>query len=307
MEEDIGRGTVKMARIIRAMTRDGSARAILLDGRDIVERARQIHNTTPTATAALGRTLIATSLAGSMLGEKDDVITIRFKGDGVGGAIVATSDWCGNVRGFIQNPAADLPLRADGKLDVGGCIGKGELYILRDAGGNEPYVGISQIQTGEVGDDIAYYYATSEQIPTVCALGVLVDRDYTVKEAGGALVQLLPFADDEVAEKLEVNASKMRPVTRTLSEGTLEDVLNEVFDGIEYDLFDEIECEYKCVCSREKTDNALISLGAKELIDMIENGDEVTEMTCSFCDEVYKYSKSDLKHLLKIVEKNNGQ
>lgn len=295
-----------MARIIRAMTKDGSARAIILDGRDIVERARQIHNTTPVATAALGRTLLATSLAGSMLGEKEDVITIRFKGDGVGGSVVATSDWCGNVRGFIQNPAADLPLRADGKLDVGGCIGQGELYILRDAGGSEPYVGISKIQTGEVGDDIAYYYATSEQVPTVCALGVLVDRDYSVLRAGGALIQLLPFYDDEVAEKLEQNVAKMRPVTKILSEGTLEDVLAEVLDGIEYDLFDEIECEYKCACSREKTDNALISLGAKELIDMIENGEEVTEMTCSFCDEVYKYSKSDLKHLLKIVEKNNS-
>lgn len=295
-----------MARIIRAMTKDGSARAIILDGRDIVERARQIHNTTPVATAALGRTLLATSLAGSMLGEKEDVITIRFKGDGVGGSVVATSDWCGNVRGFIQNPGADLPLRADGKLDVGGCIGQGELYILRDAGGSEPYVGISKIQTGEVGDDIAYYYATSEQIPTVCALGVLVDRDYTVLRAGGALIQLLPFYDDEVAEKLEQNVAKMRPVTKILSEGSLEDVLAEVLDGIEYDLFDEIECEYKCACSREKTDNALISLGARELTDMIENGDEVTEMTCSFCDEVYKYSKSDLKHLLKIVEKNNS-
>lgn len=294
-----------MARIIRAMTKDGSARAIILDGRDIVERARQIHNTTPVATAALGRTLLATSLAGSMLGEKEDVITIRFKGDGVGGSVVATSDWCGNVRGFIQNPAADLPLRADGKLDVGGCIGQGELYILRDAGGSEPYVGISKIQTGEVGDDIAYYYATSEQVPTVCALGVLVDRDYSVLRAGGALIQLLPFYDDEVAEKLEQNVAKMRSVTKILSEGTLEDMLAEVLAGIEYDLFDEIECEYKCACSREKTDNALISLGARELIDMIENGEEVTEMTCSFCDEVYKYSKSDLKHLLKIVEKNN--
>ena len=296
-----------MARILRAMTKDGSARAIILDGRDIVERARQIHNTTPVATAALGRTLLATSLAGSMLGEKEDVITIRFKGDGIGGSVVATSDWCGNVRGFIQNPSADLPLRADGKLDVGGCIGQGELYILRDAGGSEPYVGISKIQTGEVGDDIAYYYATSEQIPTVCALGVLVDRDYTVLRAGGALIQLLPFYDDEVADKLEQNAAKMRPVTKILSEGTLEDVLAEVLDGIEYDLFDEIECEYKCACSREKTDNALISLGARELTDMIENGDEVTEMTCSFCDSVYKYSKSDLKHLLKIVEKNNDE
>lgn len=293
-----------MASIIRAMTRDGSARAIILDGRDIVERARQIHNTTPTTTAALGRTLLATSLAGSLLGEKDDLLTIRFKGDGVGGTVVATSDWCGNVRGFIQNPSADLPLRPDGKLDVGGCIGKGELYILRDAGGKEPYVGISKIQTGEIGDDIAYYYATSEQVPTICALGVLVDRDYSVKAAGGALVQLLPFADDEVVDKLEENAQKLHSVTEILTNGNSKDVLDILLDGIEYDLFDEIECEYKCACSREKTDNALISIGEKELTDMIENGDEETVMTCSFCDAVYKYSKSDLKHLLKIAKGN---
>ena len=288
-----------MAKIIRAITKDGSARAIIIDGRDIVERARQIHNTTPVATAALGRTLIAASLAGSMLGEEDDCMTIRFKGDGVGGAVVATSDWCGNVRGFIQNPSAELPLRADGKLDVGGCIGRGELYILRDvSGSNEPYVGISQIQTGEVGDDIAYYYATSEQIPTVCALGVLVDRDFSVKQAGGALVQLLPFADEEITDILERNAQKMRPVTEILENGSLEDVLNEVFDGIEYDIFDTIECAYKCACSREKTDTALISLGEKELNELI-NSEEETVMTCGFCDAVYKYSKSELEEILK--------
>ncbi len=292
-----------MATIIRAITKDGSARAIIIDARDIVERARQIHNTTPTTTAALGRTLIATSLAGSMLGEEQDVITVRFVGNGVGGTIIATSDWCGNVRGLIGNPSADLPLRSDGKIDVGGCVGQGELYILRDTGGSEPYVGVSKIQTGEVGDDIAYYYATSEQVPTVCALGVLIDRDYTVKEAGGALVQLLPFADEEVAEKLELNAQKMRPVTEILSEGTLEDVLNAVFDGIEYDLFDKIECSYKCVCSREKTDKALISLGEKEITEMIESEDE-TVMTCGFCDSVYKYSKSDLKNILKKAKAN---
>lgn len=293
-----------MASIIRAITKDGSARAIVLDGRDIVERAREIHNTTPTTTAALGRTLLAASLAGSMLGEEKDCMTIRFKGDGVGGTVVVTSDWCGNVRGFIQNPAAELPLRADGKLDVGGCIGKGELYILRDAGGSEPYVGISQIQTGEVGDDIAYYYATSEQIPTVCALGVLVDRDYSVKQAGGALVQLLPFADEEVAEALEKNASKMRPVTEILENGNLEDVLDAVFDGLEYDVFDKIECGYKCPCSRERTDRALVSLGEKELLDMIASPEE-TVMTCSFCDSVYKYSKSDLKHILGKAKKKD--
>jgi len=287
-----------MATIIRAITKDGSARAIILDGRDIVQRAQDIHKTTPTTTAALGRTLLAASLAGSMMGEEDDLMTIRFKGNGIGGVVVATSDWCGNVRGFIQNPSADLPLRADGKLDVGGCIGSGELYILRDMGGNEPYVGISEIQTGEVGDDIAYYYATSEQIPTVCALGVLVDRDYTVKQAGGALVQLLPFADEGVAEQLEKNAQKMRPVTEILENGSLEDVLAACFDGLEYEIFDKIECGYKCPCSRERTEKALISLGEKELRDLIDSEEE-TVMNCGFCDAVYKYSKSDLKHILE--------
>ncbi len=287
-----------MANIIRAITKDGSARAIILDGRDIVQRAQDIHKTTPTTTAALGRTLLAASLAGSMMGEEEDLMTIRFKGNGLGGVVVATSDWCGNVRGFIQNPSADLPLRTDGKLDVGGCIGSGELYILRDNGGKEPYVGISQIQTGEVGDDIAYYYATSEQIPTVCALGVLVDRDYSVKQAGGALVQLLPFADEEVAEQLEKNAQKMRPVTEILENGTLEDVLAACFEGLEYEIFDKIECGYKCPCSRERTEKALISLGEKELRDLIESEEE-TVMNCGFCDAVYKYSKSDLKHILE--------
>lgn len=286
-----------MSTIIRAITRDGSARAMIIDARDVVQRAREIHGTAPTATAALGRTLIAASLAGSMLGEKEDLLTIRFKGDGPGGTIVASSDWMGNVRGFIQNPACDLPLRPDGKLNVGGCVGRGNLYVLRDTGGKEPYVGVSEIQTGEIGDDLAYYYATSEQVPTVCALGVLVDTDLSVKRAGGALVQLLPFADDEVAAKLEANAKAMRPVTEILLDGTPEDVLAAVFKGIEYDVFDKLECSYKCACSREKTDAALVSLGEKELTDLI-NSPEETVLDCGFCDKKYKYSKSDLKNLL---------
>ena len=291
-----------MAVIIRAITRDGSARAMVADTRDTVQRAHEIHNTAPTATAALGRTLTAASLAGSMLGEKEDLLTIRFKGDGPGGAVVATSDWCGNVRGFIQNPRCDLPLRADGKLDVGGCVGRGNMYVLRDAGGKEPYVGVSEIQTGEIGDDIAYYYATSEQVPTVCALGVLVDTDLNVKRAGGALVQLLPFADEETAAKLEENARKMRPVTEILLDGTPEDVLAAVFDGLEYDVFDRIECAYKCACSRAKTDAALISLGEKEITELL-NSDKETVLDCGFCDKKYKYTKSDLKNLLEKARK----
>lgn len=291
-----------MARIVRAITRDGEARAIVIDSTDICERAREIHNTAPTATAALGRTLTAASLMGSLLGEETDLLTLRFKGDGPGGTLVATSDWKGNVRGFIKNPACDLPLREDGKLNVGGCVGRGEFYVLRDCGGTEPYCGVAEIQSGEIGEDIAYYYATSEQVPTVCALGVLVDTDITVKRAGGALVQLLPFASEETAARLEENAAKMRHVTEILNGGRVEDIIAEMLSGFEYDIFDSFECSYKCACSREKTDSALVSLGASELSDMIAEGRE-TVLTCGFCDAVYKYSVADLKNLLKKAQK----
>ena len=292
-----------MATIYRGMTRDGSARALFIEATDIVERARQIHNTYPTATAALGRTLIAASLIGSLMAEKEDLLTIRFKGDGLGGAIVASSDYMGNVRGFIEHPDADPPLRSDGKLNVGACVGRGELYVLRDVGGKEPYVGISEIRSGEIAEDIAGYFTESEQIPTLCALGVLIDRDRTVKCAGGVLIQLLPFADEETADRIEVNASKLPGITALMQENTAEQVLDLFLEGIEYDMFDDFDCGYKCVCSREKTDKALISLGAAELTKMIET-DGKAELTCSFCDNVYKYSKSDLKSLLTEASEN---
>lgn len=287
-----------MSRVIRAMTRDGSARALIADTRDIVNEAIKIHQTEPTASAALGRVLTACSMMGTLLGEEEDTLTLRFKGDGEGGSVVASSDWKGNVRGFIQNPACDLPLRPDGKLNVGCCIGKGNMYVLRDVGGEEPYVGIANIVSGEVAEDIASYYANSEQVPTVCALGVLVDRDRTCAHSGGALIQLLPFADPAVTEILEKNASSAPPITKMLAEKSLEEILAVYLNGIEYDVFDEIQNCYECNCSRERTDRALVSLGKKELTDIYEN-DENTEMTCQFCGRKYSYTKQEIAKLIK--------
>lgn len=287
-----------MSKIIRAMTKDGSARALILNSKEIVSRAIDIHKTFPTATAALGRTLTAASLMGSLLGEETDLLTLRFKGDGNGGTIVATSDYKGNVRGFIQNPACDLPLKENGKLDVGSCVGNGFLYVIRDAGGKEPYIGVSNIVSGEIAEDIAYYYASSEQVPTVCALGVLVDTDYSCKAAGGLLLQLLPYADESIIDKIEENIKNAPSITSLLIKNNIEEVLKIYLDGIEYDIFDNFECSYKCACSREKTDAAIISLGINEIDKMI-NSPELTELTCQFCDHVYKYTKEDL---LKIKQ-----
>ena len=286
-----------MSYIVRAMTRDGSARAVVIDSKSIVERARELHNPSPTATAALGRTLTAASVMGSLMGNADDLLTLRFKGDGNGGTIVATSDYLGNVRGFIQNPNVDLPLKANGKLDVAGCVGSGQLYVLRDVGEHEPYVGISNIVSGEIAEDIAAYYANSEQVPTLCALGVLVGVDYSVETAGGVLIQLLPNADEGIIDILEKNAAELPPLTSMLKTMSPEEVLAEFLKGIEFDIFDKMDCEYVCTCSRERTARALMSLKKSDLEEMIADGG--AELSCQFCDKKYKFSASDLRGLIK--------
>ena len=289
-----------MAKIIRAMTQDGSARALIIEGRDIVNRAIEIHNTAPTATAALGRVLLATSLMGSLMGEKEDALTLRFQGDGEGGTILAASDYMGNVRGLIGNPDCDLPLReTDGKLDVASCVGNGYLTVIRDTGGKEPWNGTCEIQSGEIAEDIAYYYAASEQLPTLCALGVLVDVDYTCKQAGGVLIQLLPLADEAVAEQLETNARKMPPVTTALEMASPEDILAGYLDGIPFDIVDEFDCFYRCDCTRDRTDRALISLGKKQLQELMDDERETVSLDCHFCDAKYVYTKDDLKKLME--------
>lgn len=287
-----------MARILRAITKDGSARIIAENSRDTVNESIRIHNTTPVCTAALGRTLTITSIMGSMLKNEEDSLTVSFRGDGKAGKIVVSSDWKGNVRGFIQNPNADLPLKPNGKLDVASAVGKGELYVNRDTGEGVPYSGISNIVSGEIAEDITYYFATSEQVPTLCALGVLVDTDWSCLAAGGILIQLLPYADESIIDILEQNRKNIPSFTTLIKENTLEEVIAAYLKGIEYDIFDEITCGYECKCSRYKTDTALIALGREEL-EKLANTPENISMQCQFCDKNYVYTPAEIQRLIK--------
>lgn len=287
-----------MDNLIRGITKDGSARIIVVDSTAIVNKAAEIHVTAPTATAALGRVLTAASMMGSLLGEKDDLLTLRFKGDGTAGSVMASADYMGNVRGYISNPAADPPKRLDGKLNVAAAIGKGTLYVLRDAAGlPEPYVGALKIQSGEIAEDIAAYYAQSEQVPTVCALGVRVGKDYKAISAGGVLLQLLPFADPAIIDKIEENLKDIPPISNLIESHDLESIAAMYLKGIEFELFDSMSCAYRCVCSRKKTDGALLATGKDEIRDMIAEGG--TELKCQFCGKTYNYSKEDLEALLE--------
>ncbi len=287
-----------MDNLIRGITKDGSARIIVVDSTAIVNKAAEIHVTAPTATAALGRVLTAASMMGSLLGEKDDLLTLRFKGDGEAGSVMASADYMGNVRGYISNPAADPPKRLDGKLNVAAAIGKGTLYVLRDAAGlPEPYVGALKIQSGEIAEDIAAYYAQSEQVPTVCALGVRVGKDYKAISAGGVLLQLLPFADPAIIDKIEENLKDIPPISNLIESHDLESIAAMYLKGIDFELFDSMTCAYRCVCSRKKTDGALLATGVDEIKDMIAEGG--TELKCQFCGKAYNYSKEDLEELLK--------
>ena len=285
--------------ILRAMTSDGSARVIVINSTDIVNRAIEIHGTAPTATAALGRTLSAASMMGSLLKEKENSLTLNFRGDGPIGGVLAVSDYMGNVRGYAVNPKADPERKANGKLDVGAAVGKGGLYVIRDEGGKEPYVGVTNIVSGEIAEDITAYYVESEQVPTLCSLGVLVAPDGSCLAAGGVLVQLLPFADEGVITALEQNAPGLSNISRLIAGGaSVLEIAKIALAGIDFDVFDNYEVDYKCTCSRERTLDALITLPQGDLAEIFEKEDTL-QTECHFCDVKYTFTREEVENHMK--------
>lgn len=290
--------------LVRGMTADGFVKITAVQSTELVERARQIHKTLPLATAALGRTLTAVSMMGNELKYDKGSVTLQFRGDGPLGAITAVSDSNGNVRGYLQNPAAVLPLRADGHLNVGAGVGRdGMITVIKDIGSREPFTGRIELQSGEIAEDVAAYYVLSEQIPTVCALGVLVDRDQSVKCAGGYLLQLLPGAPAGLVDLLEYRVQDVGSITANLEKGLdMRQVVEELLYGMGLQLMEEHPVAYECKCSRAKVESALISLGREELQRLIDEEDS-TDVTCQFCDVIYHFDRKDLEELKKAQKK----
>lgn len=290
--------------LVRAISRDGCVKAVAVSTRNLTERARQIHHTLPVATAALGRALAAASMMGNALKGEGSSLTLQIKGGGPLGTLLAVSDAEGNVRGTVDNPAVDLPLRPDGKLDVGAAVGgEGTLTVIRDLNMKEPYVGSVGLLGGEIAEDLAAYFVESEQIPTACGLGVLVDRDQSVLAAGGYLVQLLPGAGEDVIARAEGSLMAAGAVTGLLKENDdPEAMLRRALSDFELDILEKSPVEYRCCCSRERMERALISLGPEELEALIREQGQA-QLTCRFCDSVQLFTREDLEGLLREIGK----
>lgn len=289
-----------MSHILRGASKDGSIRIFVADTTDLVEEARKFHNTTPVVSAALGRVLTATSIMGIMMKGEKDKLTVIVKGNGPIGSITAVSDSNGIVKGYPFNPEVNIPLRPDKKLDVGTAVGsEGVLSVIKDLGMKEPYNGQFELVNGEIAEDLTAYFAYSEQQPSAVALGVLVDKDYTIKASGGFIVQLMPDAHEESIEILEKNLEKIQSVSHLIEEGfTSKEILNIIMKDLEPVIYDEINVRYFCDCSRDRIEEALISLGNEEIQSIIDE-DEEAEIVCHFCNKKYHFEKKDLKNLIK--------
>ncbi len=287
-----------MGKLVRCISNDGALTMIAADTTDIVNEAQKIHLTSAVVSAALGRLLTAASLMGSVLKGDDDSLTLRIAADGQTGSVIAVSDSSGNVRGYVANPVVEIPLNSKGKLDVAGAVGRnGTLTVMKDLGLKEPYIGQTELVSGEIAEDITSYFATSEQTPTVCALGVLVNPNLTIKTAGGFIIQLLPSATDDTIDKVERCIEGLPPITTMLSEGiTPEELCRKVLPEFELEVLDTFEPVYKCNCSRDRVARALISTGKTELEDMAK--EEKTEISCHFCNRKFIFTSADIKKLI---------
>lgn len=284
--------------IIRATAAGAQIRAFAAVTTNLVEEARQRHNTSPVATAALGRLMTGAVMMGSMMKNPEDILTVQIKCSGPIGGLTVTADSQGGVKGYAYNPDVMLPPK-NGKLDVGGALGQGVLTVIRDMGMKEPYSGQTILQTGEIAEDLTYYFATSEQIPSSVGLGVLMEGDNTVRCAGGFIVQVMPFVEDKVLDKLEENIGKIRPVTAMLDNGhTPEEMLREVLEGLDVEITDTLPAGFTCNCSKQRIEKAIISIGKKEIQSLIDEGKAI-EVKCHFCNTAYSYSVDELKELLK--------
>lgn len=285
--------------IIRANAADNQIRAFAATTRDLVEYARSTHDTSPVATAALGRLLTAGSMMGSMMKGENDILTLQIKGNGPIGGVIVTADAKGSVKGYVYNPQVLLPANEKGKLDVGGAVGEGILSVIKDLGLKEPYVGQTHLVSGEIAEDLTYYFATSDQVPSVVALGVLMNKDNTVKRAGGFIIQLMPFAEDWVIDLLEKKVNEISSITSLLDQGmSPEEILEYILADVGLEITDKRPTSFECNCTKERVEKAIISIGEKDIQEMIDDNEPI-EVNCHFCNEHYHFTVDELKEMIR--------